>query len=64
MPTVGISLSQLHKVLSDLDLKRWKSRSWLTSRDPEFWDKTADVCGLYLNVSGDELYLEVVDERS
>lgn len=63
-PTVGISLSQLHKVLSDLDLKPWKTQSWLTSRDPLFWDKAADVCGLYLNEPGDNAVVYSVDEKT
>lgn len=37
------------RILSDLDLEPWQSRSWLTSHDPDFWEKASDVCGLYLN---------------
>lgn len=63
-PTVGISMSQLHKVLTDLDLKPWKTTSWLTSHDPDFWDKAADVCGLYLDRPGDNAVVYSVDEKT
>jgi hypothetical protein len=46
---VGISRSQVWRILDDLDLKPHRARSWLTSRDPKFWEKAADVCGLYLD---------------
>jgi transposase len=45
---VGISKSQVHVILDDADLKPHQVRSWLTSLDPEFETKQAQVCGLYL----------------
>lgn len=60
---VGISLSQVNRILQDLDLKPHKFAFWLTSKDPEFWDKAADVCGLYLNPPQNALVLSV-DEKS
>jgi transposase len=60
---VGISASQVWRILDDLDLKPWQTRSWLTSHDPAFWDKAADVCGLYLDPPDNALVLSV-DEKT
>jgi transposase len=46
---VGMSKSQTHAILSAADLKPHQVRSWLTSLDPDFETKQAEVCGLYLN---------------
>jgi transposase len=46
---VGISASQVWRICDRLDLKPWQVRSWMTSHDPDFWEKAADVCGLYLD---------------
>jgi transposase len=46
---VPISASQVWRLCRALDLKPWRTESWMTSHDPEFWEKAADVCGLYLN---------------
>lgn len=46
---VTISPSQVWRICRGLDLKPWQTESWMTSHDPEFWAKAADVCGLYLN---------------
>lgn len=46
---VGVGKSQTHEILSQADLKPHQVRSWLTSLDPEFDTKQADVCGLYLS---------------
>ena len=46
---VTISASQVWRICRGLDLKPWQTESWMTSHDPEFWAKAADVCGLYLN---------------
>lgn len=60
---VGISRSQIWRILNDLDLKPHRVRSWLTSHDPEFWEKATDVCGLYLNPPEGALVLSV-DEKT
>lgn len=60
---VGISASQVWRILQELDLKPWQVRSWLTSHDPDFWEKAADVCGLYLNPPEGALVLSV-DEKT
>lgn len=46
---VGIGKSQVHTILDQADLKPHQVRSWLTSLDPEFETKQAEVCGLYLD---------------
>lgn len=45
---VPISASQCWRICRALDLKPWQVESWMTSHDPDFWEKAADVCGLYL----------------
>ncbi len=46
---VGIGKSQTHAILTEADLKPHQVRSWLTSLDPDFDTKRAEVCGLYLD---------------
>ena len=46
---VAISPSQVWRIFDALDLKAWQTTSWMTSKDPEFWAKAGDVCGLYLD---------------
>src|SRR3972149_5927836 len=45
----GISKSQLHRIMHELDLKPHQFKMWLFSNDPEFEEKQADIVGLYLN---------------
>jgi transposase len=58
-----ISASQVWRICRSLDLKPWQSESWMTSHDPEFWEKAADVCGLYLDPR-DNAVVWSVDEKS
>jgi transposase len=60
---VPISASQVWRICRALDLKPWQTESWMTSRDPEFWEKCADVCGLYLNPPENAVVWSV-DEKS
>ena len=46
---VPISASQCWRICKALDLKPWQVESWMTSHDPDFWEKAGDVCGLYLD---------------
>ncbi len=46
---VAISGSQVWRICQALDLKPWQYESWMTSHDPDFWVKAADVCGLYID---------------
>ena len=60
---VPISASQVWRLCRALDLKPWQTESWMTSKDPEFWAKAADVCGLYLNPPENAVVWSV-DEKS
>lgn len=61
---VGISESQIGRILAELDIKPHRVRSWLNrGDDPEFWERAADVCGLYLSPPQNALVLSV-DEKT
>jgi transposase len=60
---VPISPSQAWRICRALDLKPWQTESWMTSRDPDFWEKAGDVCGLYLNPPDNALVWSV-DEKT
>lgn len=60
---VAISASQVWRICKDLDLKPWQCESWMTSHDPAFWEKAADVCGLYVNPPENAIVWSV-DEKS
>ena len=45
---ISISDSQVWRICRSMDLKPWQVRSWMTSHDPDFDAKAADICGLYL----------------
>jgi len=60
---VPISASQCWRICRALDLKPWQVESWMTSHDPDFWEKAGDVCGLYLNPPEDAVVWSV-DEKS
>ena len=61
---VGISRSQLWRILDGLDIKPHKVTGWLNRReDPEFWDRVREVCGLYLSPPQNALVVSV-DEKT
>lgn len=60
---VPISASQAWRICAALDLKPWQVESWMTSHDPDFWEKAGDVCGLYLNPPENAVVWSV-DEKS
>lgn len=60
---VTISASQVWRICRALDLKPWQVESWMTSHDPDFWEKAGDVCGLYLNPP-ENVVVWSVDEKS
>jgi hypothetical protein len=61
---VGISASQIGRILADLDIKPHRVRSWITRPDdPTFWERAADICGLYLVPPTNALVL-LVDEKT
>jgi transposase len=60
---VAISASQVWRICKALDLKPWQVESWMTSHDPDFWERAGDVCGLYLNPPENAVVWSV-DEKS
>jgi transposase len=61
---IGISASQIGRILADLDIKPHRVRGWITRPDdPGFWERAADVCGLYLAPPTNALVLSV-DEKT
>jgi len=60
---LGISKSTVGRMMRAIDLRPNKVQSWLTSRDPEFERKAAEVCGLYLNPPANALVISV-DEKT
>jgi transposase len=61
---VPISASQCWRICKSLDLKPWQVESWMTSHDPDFWEKAADVCGLYLNPPENAIVWSVDEKTS
>jgi transposase len=50
LPDLGISASQIGRILADCDLRPYRVRGWLTRKDdPLFWTRAADICNLYLH---------------
>jgi transposase len=60
---VPISASQCWRICDALDLKPWQVESWMTSHDPDFWERAGDVCGLYLDPP-ENVVVWSVDEKS
>jgi transposase len=61
---LGISASQVGRILADLDIKPHQVRGWLTRKDdPMFWERAADVCGMYLSPPANAIVLSV-DEKT
>jgi transposase len=61
---MGISASQIGRILADLDIKPHRVRGWITRPDdPTFWERAADICGLYLVPPTNALVLSV-DEKT
>jgi transposase len=61
---LGISASQVGRILADLDIKPHQVRGWLTRKDdPTFWERAADICGMYLSPPANAIVLSV-DEKT
>jgi transposase len=61
---IGISASQIGRILAADDVKPHRVEGWLTRRDtPEFWERAADVCGLYLSPPENAVVLSI-DEKT
>src|SRR5665213_824674 len=61
---IAISASQIGRILAAGDLRPHKVDGWLTRRDtPEFWERAADICGLYLSPPENAVVLSI-DEKT
>lgn len=60
---LDISLGHLYNFLDDLDLQPHRVERWMTSKDPEFEEKRANIVGLYLDPP-DNAFVLSVDEKS
>jgi len=60
---VGISKTTVGRILKSTDLKPHQTEQWMTSRDPDFEAKSAEICGLYLNPPENALVV-CVDEKT
>lgn len=62
---IEVSVSQVWRILSSMDIDLTKVRGWLNRRDdPEFWSRVRDVCGLYLNPPERAVVLSVDEKTS
>lgn len=62
---VQISVSQLWRILTDMDIRLNRVRGWLNRKDdPTFWERVRDVCGLYLNPPDRALVLSIDEKTS
>ena len=61
---IGISASQIGRILAADDARPHKVEGWLTPKDsPEFWERAADVCGRYLSPYESAVVLSI-DEKT
>lgn len=61
---IAISASQIGRILAADDVRPHKVEGWLTRKDtPEFWERAADVCGLYLSPPEHAVVLSI-DEKT
>ncbi|MGH9486950.1 MAG: IS630 family transposase [Terriglobales bacterium] len=61
---ITISASQIGRILAADDVRPHKVDGWLTRKDsPEFWERAADVCGLYLSPPENAVVLSI-DEKT
>jgi len=61
---VGVSRSQLWRILRDMDIRVDQVKGWLNRRDdPEFWERVQDICGLYLSPPLNAVLISV-DEKT
>lgn len=62
---IDVSVSQVWRILSGMDIDLTKVRGWLNRRDdPDFWDRVRGICGLYLNPPERALVLSVDEKTS
>jgi transposase len=62
---ITVSVSQVWRILTAMDIDLTKVRGWLNRRDdPEFWGRVRDICGLYLDPPEQALVLSVDEKTS
>ncbi len=62
---IEVSVSQVWRILTAMDIDLSKVRGWLNRRDdPTFWERIRDVCGLDLNPPEQALVLSVDEKTS
>lgn len=62
---INISASQIGRILAADDVRPHKVDGWLTRRDtPEFWERAADICGLYLSPPENAVVLSIDEKTS
>lgn len=62
---IPISASQIGRILAADDVRPHKVDGWLTRRDtPEFWERAADICGLYLSPPENAVVLSIDEKTS
>ena len=62
---IDISASQIGRILAADDVRPHKVEGWLTRRDtPEFWERAADICGLYLSPPENAVVLSIDEKTS
>lgn len=62
---IDVSVSQVWRILTAMDIDLSKVRGWLNRRDdPDFWERVRDVCGLYLSPPEQALVLSVDEKTS
>lgn len=62
---IVVSVSQVWRILTAMDIDLTKVRGWLNRRDdPTFWQRVRDICGLYLNPPEQALVLSVDEKTS
>jgi len=62
---IEVSVSQLWRILTAMDIRLDKVRGWLNRRDdPGFWERVRDVCGLYLKAPERAVVLSVDEKTS
>ena len=62
---IPISASQIGRILAADAVKPHRVQGWLTGRDtPEFWERAADVCALYLGPPVNAVVLSMASSMS
>ena len=62
---IAISASQIGRILAADDVRPHKVGGWLTRRDtPEFWERAADICGIYVSPPENAVVLSIDEKTS